>query len=160
MAKRAKPGVIQFGDTPAVVGELRSWSAPSEANEIDTTVMGNNYSSFLPGTIGVRVETEVFYEAADAGQALALAQLGSDVPQDLSLFPQGVGTGLPQLTGKATVLTYSPTGAADGAIEMNINFVGDGADPLIWGMQPYYCGRAGRSYISDYGARSNARRIP
>lgn len=135
MAKRAASGVLQFGDTPSAVGELRSWSAPSEANEIDVTVMGTGYSAFLPGTINARVEAEVFFEQGDAGQALALAQLGSDVPQTLALHPEGTGSGLAELTGKATVLSYSPEGAADGAIEMSITFVGDGAAPLVWGTQ-------------------------
>lgn len=135
MASKAALGVIEFGDTPAVVGELRSWNAPSEANEIDTTVMGTGYSSFTPGTINARVEAAVFFAKSDAGQALVLAQLGSDTAQDLAVFPQGKSTGLPQLTGKATVMSFSPTGAADGAIEMDITFAGDGADPLVWGDQ-------------------------
>ena len=135
MANKAALGIIEFGDTPAAVGEIRSWSAPQEANEIDVTVMGTGYSSFVPGTINARVECELFFEFADAGQALILAQLGQDTPQDLSLFPQGKQAGLPALTGKATVMSYSSTGAADGAIEMTATFAGDGANPLTWAAQ-------------------------
>jgi len=136
MANKAGLGVILFGDTPTAVGEVRSWNAPGEANEIDTTVMGTGYGSFVPGNIVTRLETELFFEYSDAGQALILAQLGQDAPQDLALHPQGTGTGLPQLTGKATVMSFSPSGAADGAIEMTANFAGDGANPLVWSAQP------------------------
>ena len=135
MANKGSLGTIQFGDTPTAVGEVRNWSAPGEANEIDTTVMGTGYGSFVPGTITTRLECELFFEYADAGQALILAQLGNDTPQDLVLFPQGAGTGLPQLTGKATVMSFSPSAAADGAIEMTANFAGDGANPLVWSAQ-------------------------
>jgi hypothetical protein len=135
MAIKAALGVIEFGDTPAAVGEIRSWNSPSEAEEIDTTVMGTGYASFVPGTIGVRVEAELFFEAADAGQALALAQLGNDTPQALALYPAGKGSGLSQLTGSATVMNYNAQGAADGAVELSITFAGDGAAPLVWGTQ-------------------------
>lgn len=135
MANKAALGTIQFGDTPAQVGQVRSYNAPSEASEIDTTVMGTNYSSFLPGTIGVRVECELFLEPADAGQVLALAQLASDVPQDLTVQPTGAGSGNSQLSGKATVLSYNVQASADGAVELAINFAGDGANPLVWSVQ-------------------------
>ena len=136
MANKAALGVIEWGDTPTVVGSLRSWSAPSEAAEIDVTVMGTNYASFIPGTINARVETELFFEdPADAGQALILAQLGNDVPQALSLYPFGKTIGLAEFTGTATVMSFSPTGAADGAVEMTVNFACDGAAPLVWGTQ-------------------------
>ena len=133
MANKAALGVIEWGDTPVGMGSLRSWAAPSEAAEIDVTVMGTNYASFIPGTINARVETELFFEdPADAGQALILAQLGNDVPQALALYPFGKTIGLAQLTGKATVMSFSPTGSADGAVEMTVNFAGDGGTPLWW----------------------------
>lgn len=136
MARKAAQGVIQFGDTPAAVGQIRSYTAPSEADEIDTTVMGTGYSSFVPGTIGVRVECELFLEPADAGQVLALAQLANDVPQALLVQPSGPGSGNSQLAGGATVMSYNVQGAADGAIELAITFAGDGADPLLWTVLP------------------------
>ena len=134
MANKAALGVIEWGDTPVAVGSIRSWSAPSEAAEIDVTVMGTNYASFIPGTINARVECELFFESPeDAGQALILAQLGNDVPQALSLYPFGPTIGLVELTGMATVMSFSPQGSADGAVEMTVNFSGDGAAPLVWG---------------------------
>jgi len=136
MANKATQGLVEWGDTPVAVGELRSWSAPSEAAEIDVTVMGTDYASFIPGTINARVETELFFASPDdAGQALVLAQLGDDVPQTLALYPFGKSSGLKYLTGKATVMSFNPTGAADGAVEMSVTFAGDGAAPLLWADQ-------------------------
>jgi len=136
MANKATQGIIEWGDTPVAVGELRSWSAPSEAAEIDVTVMGTDYASFIPGTINARVECELFFGSPeDAGQALILAQLGNDVPQTLALYPFGKGSTIAYLTGKATVMSFSPQASADGAVEMSVNFAGDGAAPLVWGDQ-------------------------
>ena len=134
MADRAALGVIEFGDTPAAVGEIRSWNQPQEANEIDVTVMGTGNADFIPGAVRASLETELFFEFADAGQALALAQLGNSVPQAISLFPLGVGSGLPVLAGNATVMSYNAQGAADGAIELSITFSGD-SDGLTWSPQ-------------------------
>lgn len=134
MADRAALGVIEFGDTPAAVGEVRSWTQPQEANEIDVTVMGTGNADFIPGAIRASLECELFFEFADAGQALALAQLGNSVPQQVSLYPLGVGTTLPVCKGLATVMSYSSQGAADGAIELSITFSGD-SDGLIWSAQ-------------------------
>lgn len=136
MANKAGLGVIEFGDTPTAVAEVRSYSAPGEAPEIDTTVMGTGYASSVPGNIATSLEAELFFEYGDPGQALILGQLGNDVAQDLALFPQGKATGLPQLTGKATVRSFTTSGAADGAIELTVNFGGDGANPLVWSAQP------------------------
>jgi hypothetical protein len=134
MADRAALGVIEFGDTPAAVGEIRSYDAPSDANEIDVTVMGTGNAAFIPGAIRQALATELFFEFADAGQALALAQLGSSVAQTVSLYPLGVGTGLVWLTGKATVMSFNVQGAADGAIELSVNFSADSAG-LVWAVQ-------------------------
>lgn len=135
MADRAALGVIEFGDTPVAVGQVRSWTQPQEANEIDVTVMGTGNADFIPGAVRASLETELFFELADAGQALALAQLGNSVPQQVSLYPLGISTGLPVLKGLATVMSYSSQGAADGAIELSINFSSD-SDGLIWSTQP------------------------
>ena len=122
MAKKGSLGVIEFGDTPAVVGELRSWRLPREAAEIDTTVMGTGNARFQPGAVRSQAETSVFYEAADAGQLLARAQLANDTPQALALYPQGKTTGQPSITGNAFVMSDNLSADADGAIEGEINF--------------------------------------
>jgi len=134
MAKKAALGVIEFGDTPSAVGELRSWEQTSEAAEIDTTVMGTGNARFQPGSIRHVINAELFFEYADAGQALLIAELGADTPQTVSLYPQGKGTGLPVATGKAFVMNTNTQGQADGAIEMTTSLPSD-EDGYAWSAQ-------------------------
>ena len=125
MAKKAALGVIEFGDTPTAVGEVRSWEQTSEANEIDTTVMGTGNARFQPGSIRHTINAELFFEYADAGQALIIAQLGNDTPQDVALYPQGKGSTLPVASGKAFIMNTNTAGQADGAIEMTVSMPSD-----------------------------------
>ena len=134
MAKKGALGTLSWGDTPAVVGELRSWRYADEPAEIDTTVMGTGNARFQPGARRHQVEIEVFFEYADAGQALIIAQNGADTPQDIQLRPQGAGSGLPELTGKTYVLGYTTEAAADGAIEMTATLPSD-ENGLSWAAQ-------------------------
>ena len=69
------------------------------------------------------------------GQTLILNQVGNETPQTLSLYPQGVGTGLPVLSGLAYVLSANAQGATDGAIEMSCAFASD-ENGLTWATQP------------------------
>lgn len=135
MAKKASLGVIEFGDTPAAVGEVRSWRSTRAAAEVDTTIMGTGNARFQPGSIRNSVECDLFFEFADAGQALIRAQLANDTPQDVSLYPQGIGSGLPVLTGKAFVMNDDAEGQADGAIEMSATFQFD-ENGSTWSAQP------------------------
>ena len=133
MAKKGAFGELAFGDTPSVVGELRSWDASNEAAEIDTTVMGSGNARFQPGAIRGQIEAEVFYEDPDdAGQALIIAQLGNDTPQTVSLYPFGNTTGKAVLSGKAFVMSNRFTANADGAVEMSLTLSGD-ENGLAWG---------------------------
>ena len=125
MATKAALGVIEFGDTPVVVGELRAWRQASDANEIDTTVMGTPNSRFQPGSVRNGVECDLFFEPSDAGQALILTQLANDTPQAVALYPNGKGTGLPVWNAVAYVMQANTEGAAEGAIEMTTVFSAD-----------------------------------
>ena len=136
MAKKAALGVIEFGDTPVAVGELRSWNQTDEPAEIDTTVMGTGNARFQPGARRHSIEVELFFEDPDdAGQALIRAQNGVDTPQAVALFPFGKTTGKAQLTGNAFVMGANHSGNADGAVEMTATFSGDEAG-LTWGTVP------------------------
>lgn len=138
MAKKAGFGVIEYGDTPVVLGELRSWDSQNEAAERDTTVMGAGVQRIEPGSISYRVEAEVYFEDPDdAGQALVRTQLGNETPQALALFPFGKTTGKAQLTGNAYVMRANSSGpeGADGSVEMSVSFSADAAG-LTWGTVP------------------------
>ena len=133
MAKRGAFGVVEFGTSPTVVGELRNWNQTSEPNEIDTTVMGTGKARFIPGAIRDQVEVEIYFEdPEDAGQALIRTQNGSDTPQALALYPFGKTTGKAALTGIAYVMGANHSASADGAVEMTCTFTSD-ENGFTWG---------------------------
>ena len=136
MAKKAALGVLEFGDTPTAIGELREWNTTGEPAEIDTTVMGSGNARFQPGAIRKQVECSLFFEDPDdAGQALIRAQLGNDTPQTVSVYPFGKTTGKAVLSGKAFVMRENSSGAADGAVEMEALFSSD-ENGLTWSTVP------------------------
>ena len=132
-AVRGAFGVVEFGDTPAAIGELRSWNQTAEPNEIDTTVMGSGNARFIPGAVRHQIECEMFFsDPADAVQVLIRSQNGSSTPQAVALYPFGKTTGKASLTGNAYVMGANHTSTADGAVEMSCTFTSDSAG-FVWG---------------------------
>jgi len=126
MAKKAAFGVIEIDATPLVIADVRSWSQPNESNEIDVTVMGTGKATMIPGTTSENVECDLFWVYSDAGQAFILANLGNDVTYPVALYPEGKGSGLPVWNAACYIMNATPSGAADGAIEMTgVRFISD-----------------------------------
>ena len=138
MAKKAGFGVLEFGSTPTVVGELRSWNVNQEAAERDTTIMGAGQQRVEPGSVSNRIEGTVYYEDPDdAGQALIRTNVGSETTQLVSLYPFGNTTGKAVLSGQAYVMRFNTSGpeGADGSVEADFLFTADAAG-FTWGTVP------------------------
>jgi len=135
MANKAAFGVIEIGSGPTVIGQLRSWRQTEEATEIDTTVMGTGKASMIPGTIRDGVECDLFFEYADAGQALILTNVGQEATQTISIYPRGVGSGNERWSAECYVMRRENNAAADGALEMTATFSTDSAGGA-WSVQP------------------------
>lgn len=118
-------GVIEIGAAPAVIGEVRGWRQANEANEIDTTVMGSGNARMQPGSMRNGIEADLFFDWADAGQALIWTDLGGETPVAVSLYPQGNTQALPVWTANCYVMQSNVEAAADGAIEMTATFSTD-----------------------------------
>lgn len=135
MAKKGAFGIVTFGDTPSVIGEVRSWEQTAETTEIDTTVMGSGNASMIPGAKQQAISCELFFKPEDAGQALLLAEYGSDTPQAILLQPFGVGTGLFQWSANGYVMSTTTRADADGAVEMSCTLTSDSGGGA-WAAQP------------------------
>ena len=125
MAKKGAFGVFEFGTSPVVVGELRTWTYAGTASEIDTTVMGTGNARTQPGAVAHTINCDVFWESADAGQVAVQAALGSDTPQTATLYPYGNDSGKQTLTGAFFVNEVTSTAAADGAVEASYTLSAD-----------------------------------
>jgi len=137
MAKKAAFGVVKINTgTLVIVADLRDWEAPSESNEIDTTVMGTGKSSMLPGATSDNATLSLFWVFADAAQAYILANIGSETAVAVEVYPEGEGTGLPVWKASCYIMSATPQGAADGAVEMNnVRLVTDSAG-AAWSASP------------------------
>lgn len=121
-------GVIELGGTPETMGELRSWEYTREGEEEDTTVMGTARVSI----INIKVQGRLtFYcnnwpgtvPAQDAGQAL----LQVDDVVACKLYPNGIGSGKPQLAANIRIKTEGGSANATGYAEGEVAFEIDGA---------------------------------
>jgi len=127
MAKKGAFGAIEIGASPAPLGQVANMSFNDEYAEIDVTVMGSGNAAVIPGSGSQRIEAQVFYEQADAGQVAFLAALGSDAAATLVVYyPEGKVSGKESITGSYYFLQYNSSQAADGAIEVNLVMTGDG----------------------------------
>lgn len=124
MAEKACAGVIKIGSALDVIGDLRGWRQNSEANEIDTTVMGNCVSRFQPGSVRDSLEVDTYFLPGDAGQALLYTQLGGDA-QSIEIFPLGEGAGQPKGAGSFYIMSRNVEASVDGAVEISMTLSSD-----------------------------------
>lgn len=122
-------GVIELGGTPETLGEVRSWSYTREGEEEDTSVMGTTRTSItnikVSGSLTLYANHFVMTDPArDAGQAL----LAVDSVVACSLFPNGKGTGKPELQANIRITSEEVTAEHDGFVELDVDYEVDGAD--------------------------------
>jgi hypothetical protein len=118
---KGKEGVVKIGT--AVVGEVKSFELTETANEVDTSVMGDNWTGVDSTQSSWSVSASLFWDIADPGQTLIV--VGSKVA--LKLYPQGATTGLLEQSGTALVTSLGQAQAHDGMVERTVEFKGDGA---------------------------------
>lgn len=122
-------GVIELGGSPTTLGEVRSWSYTREGEEEDTSVMGTTRTSItnikVSGSLTLYANHFTMSDPAqDAGQALLDV---NDVVACI-LYPNGKGTGKPQLAEDIRILSEEVSAEHDGYVELEITFEVDGAD--------------------------------
>lgn len=105
------------------LGEMRQWEYTETAERIDASIMGDCTKKFVAGAKETTGTFTCWWDIiADAGQAALL--IGNSVA--LALHPAGTGTGLPELTGNATVTDSGGTAEVDGIVEATFSFALDG----------------------------------
>lgn len=122
---RACNGVVKVGAGPTIVGELRSWSANQEADEIDVSSMGSCTKASQAGAVKTSVEVAAWWDPADSGQVLFVP--GDEIA--LEIHPDGEGSGKTAYTGTVRVLTNNLSGDVDGVVESEFSGTVNGAFP-------------------------------
>lgn len=133
MALAGKGGAVKFssstGGTPALVGDLRSWTLNVSADQFEISTFGSSgWREFQPNLNGAQGSVSGYWNVENsttmkAIQAHILGQSTDPATLDL-LVQSGEGNGY---TGSAHVTGISPTAAVDGIVEFNADFTYTGA---------------------------------
>lgn len=124
---RGFDGVVKIG--AVTVAEITGWEYTRSGDTEDTSVMGTRRSSLtnikVTGSIsGYANNFPGTDPAQDAGQALLT--VGSEV--DLHLFPNGEGSGKPELVGNCLITSENNTQDQGGYSEISFDFELSGAE--------------------------------
>lgn len=126
---RGRLGLIEVGSGPVVLNETKSWEYTREGTEEDTSILGLQrvdivnvkvtgtvvmYAQSFPGTV----------PAQDAGQALL--KVNDVVP--MTIYPNGLGSGKPQLDANIKVKSEKVGASSTTFTEQECTFEIDGAD--------------------------------
>jgi predicted secreted protein len=132
MALAGKSGSVKYssstGGTPALVGDLRSWTLNVSADMFDIATFGSSgWREYQPNLNGAQGNVSGYWNVEGsttmkAMQAHLLAQ--STTPSNLELVVDGNGNGY---TGEAYVTGISPSAAVDGIVEFNADFTFTGS---------------------------------
>ena len=118
-ALRACNGVVLFGVTPTIVGEVTAYSANAVADEVDTSSMGSCTASSIAGTKKTTGTVSMNWDPDDVAQGQML--IGTITT--LTIQPEGTGSGLSQLTSaSALVLQMNITAEVNGVVTLEMNY--------------------------------------
>ncbi len=116
-------GEVWAGPTPTQVGEVTNWTFEETSEQIDASAMGTCTKKFEAGAVQTTGSIDLWYDSTDTGQDLLV--VGSKI--DIVLRPEGTGSGLPEFTGNATILSNSVTANVDTIVSKAIGFAVNGA---------------------------------
>ena len=107
--------------------ELEEWDLDESANDIQATVIGSPVGAVDPGPVTYTLTASGFYDEADAGMA-AIAAGQENV--EFTVFPRGIGTGLPQAIGNYNVLSFRTSAQSEDKVKFTLRAVSDGTAAL------------------------------
>jgi predicted secreted protein len=132
MALAGKSGAVKFssstGGTPAVVGDLRSWSLNVDADMFEISTFGSaGWREFQPNLNGASGSVSGYWNVQNstsmkAIQSHILSQ--STDAAEIELHVDGNNNGY---KGDCWITSISPSAAVDGIVEFNADFTFDGA---------------------------------
>lgn len=115
-----KEGYLKVSTT--TVGEIRDYTLSQSAGTVDTTVIGDDWTTNKVTQKSWTCSGSLFWDEADAGQ-LALT-IGSAVT--LNLYPEGIAGSSTYYTGGAYITQFDVTGRFDSMVEATFSAQGNG----------------------------------
>lgn len=118
---KGKDGILRVGGVP--VAEVKSFEITEMANEVDSSVMGTDWTRVQSTQSSWKASAATFWDPTSAGQnALVIGQIVA-----VEFYPRGLTTGLNRYTGNALITNISRPQAYDGLVEATVEMTGDGA---------------------------------
>lgn len=131
MSKGSSKAAIIMADvaaTPTAFGEVRDFSFNVDKKTIDVTPMDDEWEELLHGSKSWGASVTVFYDPSDAVQGeIETSIMTGNTDVELTIRPQGTGTGKKEYTGNAIVTNWSPAGAKDDSVGLTLELKGNGA---------------------------------
>jgi len=113
------------------IAEIRSFSIDLTADTIETTTMGgtNSGRTYTKGLSSFTGSADVYFDPEHFSTAdldgLINADVG-DASVQMTIYPEGDGSGNQSMSGNIHVTGYSISASFDGLVEASISFQGDG----------------------------------
>lgn len=120
-------GVAKFDVTGSAttIASVRSFSISQVGDIIETSVMGTQAKSYLPGQTSFTGTMDVLFNSGDSAQDTLAAAVGSD-PATVELYPSGDVAGK-KFTGEVIITGYDLTADQNDAVTATVSFQGTGA---------------------------------
>jgi len=109
--------------TPATVGEVKSFNLNINADQIETSSIGDTWKGSLPGLKSWDVSITANYDPSDAAQADLIE--GADV--DMELVHSGETSGYEKFTGTGVVTSVSISTGENDVVSYEVTVTGNGA---------------------------------
>lgn len=118
---KGKEGSVKIGADTII--ELRSFEVTVTANEVDTSIMGSDWTGVDSTQSSWKASANGFYDPDDP----AVVALAAGAKVAVEFFPLGETTGLVVQSGIALVTSVGRPQSHDNIIEFNFELTGDGA---------------------------------
>lgn len=118
---KGKDGILELNEQ--AVGQLRQFAINHSQAELDSTVMGDQWSRVEGGHQSWDGSATVLFDQEDLGQQ-EIALTGAKV--SVSFYPAGTGVGNLVFSGTALITAANLTVSYDGLVEYAVTFRGDG----------------------------------
>jgi len=114
-----KDGAVYIGGS--LVGEVRDFSIEQNANRVDDTVMGDEWTTGKVTQRSWSASINIYYDPA----AVTGLEVGALIAAQL--YPQGKTTGLKYYEGNAHITSLSTSASFDGMVEASLSVEGTGS---------------------------------
>lgn len=122
MNHKGSEGVVHIGTSP--IAELRGWELSEEGSQIDDSVLADAWDTHQTGSNRWSGSATAFWDETDANGQEAI-NVGTKV--GLTFYPEGTAGTSTRFVGTASPSTITRRAARNGMVEVDFNFVGDGA---------------------------------